>query len=69
MRYVLARIEENNREEAYRFYVTRSLQLAPQGKNLVPTFDEILNPKPVDERTGDEIAIDVIKAAGLRFEE
>ena len=67
MRYVEARIDEYQREEAYRIYVTRSLQLAPRGESLVTSYDEILNPKKQDTRTGDEIAIDIISRAGLRF--
>lgn len=67
MRYVEARLDDFNREEAYRFYVTRSLQLAPQGGNIVPTYGEILEPKEVDMRSGDEIAADIMSRAGLSF--
>lgn len=28
-------------------------------------FSEVLNPKPIDKRTGEEIAADVIKNIGL----
>lgn len=67
MRYVEARFDKYQREEAYRIYVTRSLQLAPQGKNLVKTYEEILKPENNDTRSGDEIAKDVILKAGLKF--
>ena len=68
MRYVDARLDEYTREEAYRFYVTRSLQLAPQQKHLIDSFMDILkNTKKVDTRSGDEIAADVISRAGLSF--
>lgn len=53
---------------AYRFYIADSLQLATQNKHLVKSLHDILYPKPIDTRTGDEIAADVIKAAGLTFE-
>ena len=59
-------MEQTNRDEAYRFYVTRSLQLAPQNKYISATYDELLKPKKVDNRTGDEIAADIIKRAGLK---
>lgn len=67
MRYVEARIEEDSREEAYRIFVTKSLQLIPQSMYLTTNFEDILNPQSVDVRTGDEIAVDVMKAAGLSF--
>lgn len=65
MRYVEARVEENNRDEAYRIFVTRSLQLIPQSKYITKDFNDILHPEKVDNRTADEIASDVIKNAGL----
>ena len=61
-------MEEFNREETYRFYVAKSLQIAPQGKSLVKSYQEILNPVPEDIRTGDEIVEDVMKRAGLSYE-
>lgn len=67
MRYVEARIEENNREEAYRFYVTKSLQLMPQNKYITASYQDVLTPKKIDTRSGDEIAIDIMKRAGLKF--
>ena len=69
MRYVEARLEQNNRDEAYRIYVTQSLQLSPQNKALKIDYLEMLEPKEVDTRTGDEIALDVIAKAGLNFGE
>ena len=69
MRYVEARIEENNRDEAYRIYVSKSLQLIPQNKTLKIDYLDLLNPKKVETRTGEEIAMDVIKNAGLKFGE
>ena len=69
MRYVEARLETEQRETAYRNYISTSLQLIPQNKYLTHTFDEILHPEKikVDNRTGDEIAEDVIAQAGLNF--
>lgn len=67
MRYVEARIIEYVREETYRIYVTRSLQLAPQGKNIMPTYSEVLNKSKDDERTGDEVVLDIMARAGLKF--
>lgn len=67
MRYVLARLEENNREEAYRIFVTKSLQLIPQNKYLTMDYVDTIKPKKIDNKTGNEIVIDTIKKAGLRL--
>lgn len=67
MRYVEARFEEKYRDEAYRIYVTRSLQLAPQGKYIQINYGDLLKPQKIDNRSGDEIAMSVIEKAGLSF--
>lgn len=67
MRYVEARVEQENREKAYRFFVTESLRMIPQNKWIAKSYDEVLKPRKIDRRTGDEIAASVMKAAGLRF--
>lgn len=69
MRYVNARLEDFEREEAYRIYVTKSLQLNPQGNYLTSSFYDIIHGETeIDDRDGDEIAADIITRAGLRFE-
>lgn len=67
MRYVLARIEQDTREETYRIYVTRSLQLAPRGESLVSNYTELISQEPKETKTGDEILIEVMTKAGLSF--
>lgn len=69
MRYVVARLEDEERETAYRYYVSTSLQLIPQSKYLTRSLDDMLNPEKlkIDTRTGDEIADDIMKSAGLTF--
>jgi len=69
MRYVEARAEEDDRELTYRIFITRSLQLIPQNKYLKKDFYEYLNPVVEDNRSGDEIALDIMHRAGLHFEE
>lgn len=69
MRYVEARFESFVRDEAYRIYVTRSLQLAPQNQYLTASYADIVQKKYADERSGDEIAMDIITRAGLSFGE
>ena len=69
MRYVEARFDEYQREEAYRSYVTRSLQLIPQNKFITIDYADIMRPKKIDARTGDEIVLDTMRLAGLKFGE
>lgn len=68
MRYAIARYQKDQRELAYRIFVTDCLQLAPQGKYRTDRFADFIFNKKVDERSGDEIAADVIKRAGLCVE-
>lgn len=67
MRYTIARFEEYEREMAYRIFVTKSLQLIPQSKWLNTDYENIIKPQKIDKRSGEEVALDVIKKAGLRF--
>lgn len=66
MRYALARYNNEQRTAAYRIYVTDSLFY--MGQNMHPTtrFVDVLNKKQ-DNRSADEIAVDVIIGAGLSF--
>ena len=65
MRYVIARLDEEDREMAYRFYVTNSLQNIPQNKYITKTFYDMLYPEPQDDRSAEEIVDDVVAKAGL----
>jgi hypothetical protein len=65
MRYVRAKIDEDFEKMAYRCYVTDALQLAPQNKYTAKRWIDVVSKKPVDDRTPEEIAFDVIKNAGL----
>lgn len=71
MRYVVARLEEYSREMTYRFYIANSLQNIPQGKYTTKTlYDLMYEPtEEDDEKSGDEIAFDIIMRAGLSFED
>ena len=69
MRYVEARLDEYNREEAYRIYVSNSLQLIPQNKYIGISYLDMLNTKKEDQKTGDDIIMDIMNRAGLKFEE
>lgn len=57
------------REWTFRHYVANSLKLIPENKYIQPTLYEVLNPQPEDDRTADEIVLDIMNRAGLKFEE
>ena len=72
MRYALARYNQHQRDLAYRIYVSECLRMISEntakisnGSYTVAKFEDIINPKPVDNRTGEEIAADIIKLAGI----
>lgn len=72
MRYVIARFNQHQRDLAYRIYVTDCLRIISEntakmggGSYITAKFPDIINPKPVDNRTGEEIAADIIKLAGI----
>lgn len=59
--------------ELYQAYITECLQVIANntakyaGGNIIKKrYYDIVNPKPKDTRTGEEIAADVIKKAGLK---
>ena len=49
---------------AFRAYVTESLRLQGENKYLTKSWVDVIDTK-VDYRTGEEVAADVIRAAGL----
>ena len=72
----MARHRQNQRDMAYRVYVTDALRILTEntaryygGRYLTQDFAASLRREPVDNRTGDEIAADVIKKAGLVVKE
>ena len=72
MRYATARFNQHQRDLAYRIYVTDCLRIISEntakmsgGSYITAKFADIINPKPVDNRTGEEIAADIIKWAGI----
>ena len=72
MRYVKARYQSQQRDMAYRIYVAECLRMVTEntakisnGSYTVAKFEDILNPKQVENRTGEEIAADIIKRAGI----
>jgi hypothetical protein len=64
---VIAKFNSHVEDEMFRTYMASILYWQGQGKTLTVTYDEFKHPKPVDNRTGDEIAVDIISKLGLRL--
>ena len=72
MRYAIARYQSQQRDLAYRIYVSECLRMISEnaasggGRSyMVVKFEDVINPKQVENRTGEEIAADIIKRAGI----
>ena len=72
MRYAIARFNQHRRDLAYRFYVSECLRMIGEntakvggGSYMTAKFEEIIIQKPDDNRTGEELAADIIKRAGI----
>ena len=72
MRYAMARYQSQKRDLAYRIYVTDCLRIITEntakmggGSYITAKFADIINPTPADDRTGEEIAADIIKRSGI----
>lgn len=73
MRYVTTRYQSQQRDLAYRIYVTNCLRIITEntakqvgGNYMTAKYEDLIKPKKKDNRTGDEIAADVIKNAGIK---
>ena len=72
MRYAMARYQSQQRDLAYRIYVSDCLRIISEntakmggGSYITAKLADIINHKPVDDRTGEEIAADIINRAGI----
>lgn len=59
MRYVRAKCAQDDESLSYRVYVTEALRMQGQNKYPARSWLDIINPKPRDERSGDEIVMDL----------
>lgn len=64
---------EDLHAETYRVYVSDTLRIISEntarfggGAYIKQRYYDVINPPKVDTRTGDEIAEDIIKRAGLK---
>lgn len=67
MRYVKARLEKEQRDEAYRIFVCDSLQLMPQNKYLAKRYSDLIKKDKEPQKSGDEIVLDIMSRAGLKW--
>ena len=72
MRYAMARYQSQQRDLAYRIYVSDCLRIISEntakiggGSYITAKLADIINPKPTDNRTGEEITADIIQRCGL----
>ena len=72
MSYASAKFEEWDKELAYQIYMTDALRMIAEntaklsgGSYMTKRYAEVLVKEKPDNRTGDEIAADIIKKAGL----
>ena len=67
----MARYKQIQRDLTYRIYVSDSLQNIPQNKFLTTRYYDLIynTQQKADNRTGDEIAADVINRLGLKVGE
>lgn len=66
MRYLVACIKRDRREESYRVYVTDSLYYSGQNKTVSKRYIDLVNAKPVEHRSADDIIDDVVHRVGLK---
>lgn len=66
--HVMAEYNNKIEKRLYRCYTSDMLKAVAEGMGATVNsrFADLLENEPQDERTGDEIALDVIKRAGLK---
>lgn len=72
MATIAYKIKEDAEEDLYKRYVARCLRIITEntaklsgGNYMKAEYDDILHPKPQDNRTAEEIVADVIAKAGI----
>ena len=70
MRTYRAKWERYQHEAAYRLYMAKGMQIMTEAVAgcKMPDYAEIIGIREPDNRTGDEIAADIIKRAGLEVQ-
>lgn len=70
--FCISLFQKEREDKAVKIYYAECLRIITEntakmggGSYITVKLDDILNPKPVDNRTGEEIAADIIKRAGI----
>ena len=68
MTYMVVRFLQETEDLSYRIYTTDMLRVVAMGQRVqsVQRFAELIDHAPKDQRSGDEIAADVIQRCGLK---
>ena len=68
MKYMVARFLQDYEDLSYRIYTTDMLRTMAMGMKYqsVQRYAELIDHAPKDERSGEEIAADVISRCGLK---
>jgi hypothetical protein len=68
VKYMVARFFQDYEDLSYRIYTTDMLRVVAMGQRVqsVQRFAELIDHAPKDQRSGDEIAADVIQRCGLK---
>lgn len=70
--FCISLFQKEQEDKAVKNYYAECLRIITEntakiggGSYIVAKLSDIINPKPVDNRTGEEIAADIIKRAGI----
>ena len=68
MKYMVARFFQDYEDLSYRIYTTDMLRTMAMGMKYqsVQRYADLIDHAPKDQRSGDEIAADVIQRCGLK---
>ena len=71
---LFAQLQKDGEREMLGHYIANGIKMLTEntakivgGSYLSVSYNDIINPKPNDDRTGNEIAADVIRGAGLKI--
>ena len=70
--FCISLFQKEQEDKAVKIYYAECLRIISEntakmsdGSYITAKFADIINPKPVDKRTGEEIAADIIRRAGI----
>lgn len=71
--FCISLFQKEQEDKAVKNYYAECLRIITEntakiggGSYITAKFSDIINPKPVDNRSGEEIAADIIKRAGIK---